>query len=88
MKLKDGVIITEVNREFVAVDTGADGKRFNGMIRLNHTAAFVARQLQSERTVEEIVQAMTAKYDVSDETARRDVHKVVEALSSVGLILQ
>ena len=48
MKLKN-IIITEAGGEYVAVT--ADGS-FNGMIRMNRTAAFIAEALREETTAE------------------------------------
>ena len=51
MKLKD-VIISEANGEYVAVNIGGE---FNGMLKLNDTAAFIAETLQEERSFDEVV---------------------------------
>ncbi|MBP0990492.1 MAG: PqqD family protein [Oscillospiraceae bacterium] len=86
MKLKDGIITTEVNGEFVAVDAGAIGKRFNGMLKLNKTAAFFIDLLKNETDIDSIVAAMTEKYDVDALTAKQSAEKGVETLRSVGFI--
>ena len=57
MKLKD-VIISEANGEFVAVSVGGS---FNGMLKLNSTAAFIAEAMQEETTVEAIADKISKK---------------------------
>ena len=86
MKLKSGIIINEINGEYVAVAAGEAGKVFNGMIKMNGTAAFIAKVLQAETNEEGIVDAVCAEYDVDAETARVNVCAVVEKLASAGLI--
>ena len=86
MKLKDGIITTEVNGEFVAVDAGVKGKRFNGMLKLNKTAAFIIDLLKNETEIDSIVAAMTEKYDVDSLTAKQSAEKVIETLRSVRFI--
>ncbi len=82
MKLKD-ILITEANGEYVAVT--ADGT-FNGMIRMNRTAAFIAEALREETTEDTLVQKICEKYEVSAEVARDNVQKVVAQFKKAGLI--
>ena len=86
MKLKSGVIINEINGEFVAVAAGEAGKAFNGMIKMNGTAAFIAKTLQNDTDEDGIVNAICAEYDVDAETAIVNVRAVVAKLESAGLI--
>lgn len=86
MKLKDGIIITEVDGSFFAVDAGLKGKRFSGMIKMNKTSAELAKALQKGSDEETLAADLCDKYEVDRETALADVRKVVESLRSVGLI--
>ena len=86
MKLKSGVIINEMNGEYVAVAAGEAGKAFNGMIKMNGTAAFIAKLLQNDISEDGIVDAICAEYEVDAETARVNVRAVVEKLASAGLV--
>ena len=86
MKLKDGMIMEKSGEDYVAVAIGEAGKNFNGLIRNNKTADFLFRELQSEKTEDELVQALLQKYDVTEETARRDVQKIVSIIRDAGLM--
>lgn len=86
MKLKDGVIVNEMDGQVLAVDAGNDHERFNGMIRMNKSAGFIAGLLQKETSMDEIVRAMTEKYDVTEETAKVNAQKVIDAFQSAGLL--
>ena len=82
MKLKD-VIISEANGEYVAVNSGGE---FNGMLKLNDTAAFIAETLQEERSFDEVVAKLREEYEIDEETAVKSVESVVEKLRQVGFI--
>ena len=86
MKLKSGVIVTEANGEYVAIAAGEAGKSFNGMIKMNETAAFIAKTLENEMDVDSVVDAVCGEYDVDSNTARENVMMIIEKLSSIGLI--
>lgn len=82
MKLKD-VIISEANGEYVAVNIGGE---FNGMLKLNDTAAFIAETLQEERSFDEVVAKLREEYEIDEETVVKSVESVVEKLRQVGFI--
>ena len=86
MKLKDGIIISEINGEFVAVPAGSASKSFNGMIRMNQTAAMIAKMLQYGAAEQEIVAAMCEQYDVDEAVAREDYLRVTADLVALHLI--
>jgi len=86
MKLIDGVVLTKLQEETVAVAVGEAAKRFKGMIKLNETAAFLATLLKQEQSEEGLVEALLREYDVEREVAARNVRYVIEQLSLIGLI--
>ncbi len=87
MRLKEGVIIQELDGKYVMVDASESSTRFNGIVNLNKTAAFVARQLQSEVSMDDIIKAMTEKYDVSEEVAGANAKRVIDQLQNIGLLV-
>lgn len=86
MKLKEGIIISEINGEFVAVPSGKASKSFNGMIRMNQTAALIVKMLQNGATEQEVVDAICQDYDVSAEIAREDYAAVIEQFKQLNLV--
>ncbi|MBO4429066.1 MAG: PqqD family protein [Clostridia bacterium] len=86
MKLKDGVIITKLEGGFVAVDSNACEGRFNGMIKMNSTAAFIAVLLKNGADRETLITKMLEKYDTTEEKAAHSVDEVVNTLRREGLI--
>jgi pyrroloquinoline quinone biosynthesis protein D len=56
-----------------------------GVVRLNPTAAEVLELCDGERSLEEIVGALSARYDGAD--VRDDVHELVDAMTARGLVV-
>jgi hypothetical protein len=86
MKLKDGVIFTQVADETIVVTVGEAAEAFRGMIKLNSTGAFIAQRMLQETTREELVTALRQEYEVDEETALKAVESIVEKFASVELI--
>jgi methyltransferase-like protein len=86
MKLKNGVIITSHNGEFVAVAAGEAAANFNGMMKLNSTAAFICTLLKNDTDIEKITDALCEEFEVDRETAKQNVQKTVDTLNGIGLI--
>ena len=87
MKLKDNVIVQEIDDRYVLVDTDAGDDHFHGIINMNRTAAYIAKLLEKETTKEDIVKALTDKYDVSPEIADANAQKVIDQFLKVGLLM-
>ena len=86
MKLKDGFITYNTGDENLLVATGEAGKSFNGIVRNNETAAFIAELLKNEITEDEIVNKILEKYDVDEKTARKDVKKLLDTFKREGFL--
>jgi len=86
MKLKEGVIINEIDGQTLAVDAGSGRERFNGLVRMNKTGGFIMSLLQNDTDMDAIVRALTEKYDVTAEVARVNAAKVIDALAGAGLL--
>lgn len=86
MKLKNGVVLTAYGNEHIAVAAGEATKSFNGMIKMNGTAAFICEILKSDTTADDIVDALCEKYEVDRKTALKSVQNTLETLKKVGLL--
>lgn len=86
MKLKDGFITYNTGDENLLVATGEAGKSFNGIVRNNETAAFIAELLKEEITEEEIVSRILDTYDVDENTAKKDVRKLLDTFKREGFL--
>ena len=80
MKLKEGFIITKNGNDYIAV-------AFNGMIKMNGTAGFIATLLaESDTTAEKVTDAVCEKYEVERDVALENVLKVIDTLRKQGLV--
>lgn len=86
MKLKKGLLLHEVDGEYVVVPTGKAAKNFNGMIRNNETANFIMQQMMVETTEEEVVEKILAVYEADREVVEKSVRSVIDQLRQAGLL--
>lgn len=84
MKLREGFITHESETGQIMVAAGKS--HFSGLVRSNHTAAFIINCLKTEVTKEQLVEKIMEKYGVSGETVEKDVELVIEKLRSIGAI--
>ena len=86
MKLKEGIVLGNVDGENFAIATGKAMKNFNGVIHNNKTAAYIFELLQTEQTEDSIVEAMLEKYDVDEATVREDVRRIINIIKYAGVL--
>lgn len=80
MKIKDGYILDRIGEQKIAVSLDAANNNFSGVIKLNSVGAFLWELLSEGTTEEAMVQAVTEKYEIDAETAKKDIQKFVATL--------
>lgn len=87
MRIKKDFTIQKVGGSWIAVAVGETSKTFHGMVRLNETGAFLWKKMtEADRTVDELVDALLAEYEVDRETATRDVENLVNQFRESGIL--
>lgn len=86
MKIEESFILREIAGDYVIVPTGKAAMRFNGLITINETGAYLWKQLSEERTIEELTKSICQEYDVDEERARRDTEEFVELLRKYEIL--
>ena len=87
MKINENFLLREVAGNRVVMPVGEATERFNGMIKLNGSGAYLFEKIQTGiETEDDLVAAMLADYDVDEETARRDIGNFVTTLRKIGII--
>ncbi len=86
MKLKEGIVLGNIDGKDFAIATGSLSKKFHGLINNNKTAAYMFTLLQTEQTEETIVDAMAEKYDAPRDVIAQDVHETLAQLESLGIL--
>ena len=59
---------------------------FSGLVRGNKTLGVILELLQSDTTEEEMISKLTERFNVTEETASRDVKRVLSELRKIGAI--
>lgn len=85
MKLKDGFILRTVAGETVVLPSGG-AANFDMMITLNDTARFLWEKLTEDAEETDLVQALLAEYDVTEEVAAKSVSAFVSRLKEADLL--
>lgn len=86
MKRNDNFLLRDVAGTLVVVPVGAAVTAFPGMITLNPTGAYIWELLETEQTVQSLVDALVARYEVDEEKARTDVEVFIAKLEPTGAI--
>lgn len=86
MRIKKGFAKREIAGSNIVVPVGKNSLEFNGMITLNDSGSFFWDCLCSDTTVDEVVEKVTAEYDVDTERARKDVEAFVKMLDDNKLL--
>ena len=72
-RVAEGFVHRQVADNDVLISVGANVANFNGYITLNPTASFLWDALTQPRTADELTGLLTEEFDVSRETAEKDV---------------
>lgn len=77
----------DVCGSYVVLANGMEHRNYNKMINLNASAAYLWKAVcDKEFTQDMLVELLTAEYDVSAETARTDVQKLIEDWKNAGVL--
>ena len=85
MKLKDGFILRTVAGETVVLPA-AGVTDFDMMITLNETGKFLWEKISAGTEEAELVQALLAEYDVTEEIAAKSVAAFVARLKELDFL--
>lgn len=84
MKKNPELIMRNIAGETVLIPTGSFAGKFNGMISLNGVAAFIWEQMDQVENREELVRLILERYEIDEETARKDVNGFLDTAIHVG----
>lgn len=86
MKIKEGFLLRQVGGNHVVVPVGAQSVDFRCLITLNEVGAFLWQKLTADCTVENLVDALLAEYDVTADIATADVERFVASLREKNML--
>lgn len=85
MKIKQGFLKRKVADKWLVVTVGSLSREYNKMIELNETAALIWDGVEAGLSVDEIAADMAQKYEVSLETAKAGVEKIINQMTQEGI---
>lgn len=87
MKIKAGFVLEKVGSSYLAVATGEAAKSFQGLVRMNETGAFMWNIIKdSDKSSEELVEALSKEYDAPRELLLRDAEAFEKQLRDAGIV--
>lgn len=84
MKIRNEFLLRKVADTYVVLPIGQATLDLNGVLMLNETGAFLWRQMEHDTTREALAEKLKEEYEVSLDTALRDIDKFVSVLQSVN----
>ncbi|MBE6820924.1 MAG: PqqD family protein [Ruminococcaceae bacterium] len=82
--VKQGYIVREIAGEFIAVPV--DSSCGTNIVVLNPVSRFLWDLMKTEKTFDELLDAMLSNYDVSKEEAETDLKDFLKQLTESGLL--
>ncbi|MDO4977699.1 MAG: PqqD family protein [Eubacteriales bacterium] len=86
MKKLEEFIMRNIAGENILVPVGATTQKFNGMISLSETAAFIWENLEKCEGIEDMVDLMLEEFEIDRETAEKDTKQFIDELKANGFI--
>ena len=86
MRIKPGYMLRETEDSRVVVAARPSAGSFQGMIRLNRSAAMLYRMLETGASEDQLTQALLQTYQVTEPRARADVVAFLDLLADTGLL--
>ena len=86
MKLKKEFVLRRLADCNVVLYIGEGAANLNGMTTLNETGRFLWEQLQTEKTVDQLVATLREEYEVDEETAYKHVQAFTNKLEEEGYL--
>ncbi len=88
MKLKYEFSINQMGDDFVAVPLGNGVIDFNGILKLNETAAFIIEKLNSDITFDSLVECVAEHFACEKKDAKDNVDSIVSELKEAKLLVE
>lgn len=86
MKIKEDLMIRNINEDWIVIPMGERLKEFNGMIKTNQSGSFIWRLLEVQKSREEIIADMLEEYDINEETAIHEYDTFIQLLKEANIL--
>ena len=85
MPIKSDYMLKNVGNEYMIIPTSNTNVNFSKIFNINDTAAFIFKNLQEERSKEEILELMSVEYDAPKEVLSADIDEFIKELKKRGI---
>lgn len=79
--------IVDIADEYIAVPVGEGAINNKRVIALSNAAAFLLKQMSSQKTKEELIELLIDEYDLEKRIAIKDIDTFLETMINMGLII-
>lgn len=87
MKINPEFMLHQIGEEYIVMHDGSTNVDFSRIINLNRTAAYLWQRFRDEDfDVDALTAALTERYDVAPEQARRDAEAFIQSLQRCGIL--
>lgn len=86
MKVQKEFVLREIAGDYVIIPMGKTTLSLNGLITVNEVGASVWKLLQSDRSLDDLVQGILEEYDVEEDVAREDIQEFLDTLRKNGIL--
>ena len=87
MKTKKGFTLRSLGNEYILVADGLEVVDFNRMVSMNDSAALLWKEIDGkEFDADALVDILVDNYDISRETAQRDVAVLLQSWQKAGIV--
>ncbi len=87
MKIKPEFMLHQIGEEYIVMHDGSTNVDFSRIINLNRTAAYLWQRFRdADFDTDALTAALTERYDVAPEQARRDAEAFIQSLQRCGIL--
>lgn len=86
MKIKKELVKRDIAGDTILVPVGKTVYDSNGLFILNELGAFLWDRLEAAETEKELLDAILAEYDVTEDVAQKDLSAFLDKLRELGII--
>lgn len=87
MKIKPEFMLHQIGEEYIVMHDGSTNVDFSRIINLNRTAAYLWQRFRdADFDAAALTAALTERYDVTLEQARRDAEAFIQSLQRCGIL--
>lgn len=86
MKLASELVMREIAGETILIPVGELTKKYNGLLTMNDTGAFILGKLREECTFEMLLSGLLEEFDVLPDRAEADLKALLDRLAQMQLL--